>query len=83
MEQIEFDTVEYNNLCAEGYTFIEIFTTGIELKMPEGKFKKEIVLVAHLDEPQNSENDIFDITDQALDAMKHGSKSEVYYILRS
>ena len=83
MEYIEFDTVEYNNAYAEGYAFIEMYSTGIELKMPDGTFKKEVILVAHKTKPEKSENDIFDINDQEIDDMAHGTQSEVFYIVRT
>ena len=83
MEKIELTIDEYNELLKEGYKFIEINASGIEVDAADGNFKKEILLTAYRTKPLNSPHYVLDINDKEVKEMAAGNDTDIFFIHRN
>ena len=83
MENIEFNNTEHIILLAEGYQFIEMYATGIEVKISENIYLKEVVLIAHKIKPEKSEHYILDINDDEVAEMAQGTDTDIFFIQKN
>ena len=83
MEKIEFTLEEYKLLLKEGYKYIEINATGMEVDNEDGNFKKEILLTAFKTKPEKSEHYVVPITDEEVKEMANGNDTDIFFIHRN
>ena len=83
MDKVEFNNVEHVLLLAEGYKYVEMVATGVEVKTSEDFYRKEIVLIAHRDKPEKSEHYILDINDNEVTEMAQGTDTDIFYLQRN
>ncbi len=83
MEKIEFTLEEYKLLLKEGYKFIEINATGMEVNTEDDEYKKEILLTAFKTKPTTSDHYILPITDKEIEEMALGNNTDIFFIHRN